>query len=174
MSPLIFSQQIVKLVLMTGITEHVKQVSRWLDENVMSYPTPRAVTLSDFEVDWGEMCGWFCLTMDGRRVPDRFRLSLAQNGWMQFHPPMFCSPLGAPASYSAVDLTDETKMVIGEALKSVFPRLKPMGLDVATGRLIGQRTPIPERIFLLEGFVEARRVLSKVGYSLKIELAEGD
>lgn len=74
----------------------MKEVARWLDANVVSYPTPRAVTLSDFEVDWDQMSGRFYVSLDGQRIEDPFRLSLEQNGWVQFHQPMFTSPLGAP------------------------------------------------------------------------------
>lgn len=131
---------------MTGSDEHLEEVSQWLGENVASYPTPRAVTLSDFEIDWKQMSGRFYVSLDGQRIEDPFRLSLGQNGWVQFHPPMFTSPLGAPASYRAIELTDDTYAAITSALRSIFPRMKPMGMDAATGALISQRTPIGERI----------------------------
>lgn len=160
------SQQLVQLDPMSNIAEHLKEVARWLDENVESYPTPKAITMSDFSVNWAEMSGSFVLTLDDHRIKERFRFSLAQNGWVQYHLPMFTSPLGAPASYGAADLTDETARSLTKALMSIFPRLKPMGVDAVTGVLIGQRTSIADRV-LGRGIFDA--VISKVsamGFSL--------
>jgi hypothetical protein len=141
---------------MTGITEHIKEVSRWLDENVVSYPTPRTITLANFEIDWSQLSGRFYVSLDDQFIEDPFRLSLAQNGWVQFHPPMFTSPLGAPASYSTVELSNDTGEAINNALRSIFPRFKPMGLDAASGALIGQRTPIDDRIIDRNTFNDLR------------------
>jgi hypothetical protein len=126
---------------------HLKEVSSWLDQNVTSYPTPTIIALTNFEVDWGRMTGYFHLILDGLRIPDAFSLSLGQNGWMQFHPPMFQSPLGAPASYGAVNLTDQTTEAISKALQLIFPRLRPLGLDSESGELIIGRTPLQSRIY---------------------------
>lgn len=150
---------------MTSVTEHIKEVSRWLDENVATYPTPRAIALSGFEVDWEQMAGCFYLSLDDQRIPEPFRISLAQNGWMQFTPPMFTSPLGAPASYAVVELTEETSTAITKVLHSIFPRLKPMGLDQETGELIGQRTPVSDRIKDQEELNKGRQMISRVGFS---------
>lgn len=155
---------------MIGITEHIKEVSRWLDENVVSYPTPRTITLSGFEIDWNHMSGRFYVSFDSKRIEDPFRLSLAQNGWVQFHPPMFTSPLGAPASYSVVELTDETVVALTKALRSVFPRFKPMGLDRETGAFIEQRTPVAERIGDSTGFENAKSAVMLSGYQVTVSL----
>lgn len=154
---------------MDGTAKHIEEVSRWVDENVVSYPTPRAVTLSEFEVDWEQMSGRFYVSLDGQRIEDPFRLSLAQNGWIQFHPPMFHSPLGAPASYRAVELTEDTAQSLTKALRSIFPRLKPMGLDKTTGAHIGQRTPIIERISDQKMFDSANEMISSNGFCITVE-----
>lgn len=146
--------------------QHLKQVSRWLDENVASYPTPRAITLSDFEVDWEQMSGRFYVSLDGQRIEDPFRLSLEQNGWVQFHPPMFTSPLGAPASYRAVELSEETAEILTKALRSIIPRLKPMGVDMLTGEFIGQGTPIQNRVADQGEFDVARSRIDAAGFSI--------
>lgn len=149
---------------MNGMTEHLERVSRWLDKNVASYPTPRAVTLSDFEVDWEQMSGRFYVSLDGQRIQEPFRLSLAQNGWVQFHPPMFTSPLGAPASYVAVELTTETTSTINKSLRKIFPRLKPLGVDRIYGALISMRTPVIERIINNEEFNCAKDLVTRAEF----------
>lgn len=60
--------------------------------------------------------------------------------------PMFHSPMGAPASYAAVELTGETLSAIQSAISETFPNLKPFGRDSSTGRFIDSRTPFEERI----------------------------
>ena len=147
-------------------TEHMAEVSRWLEENVISYPTPKTVTLSEFSVNWTEMSGSFVLTLDDNRIEGRFRLSLAQNGWVQYRLPMFTSPLGAPATYGAVELTDDTAKSVTMALRSIFPRLKPMGIDASTGAFIGQRTPLADRVVDLGIFNAAISRVDAMGFSL--------
>ena len=151
---------------MDGTAKHIEEVSRWVDENVVSYPTPRAVTLSEFEVDWEQMSGRFYVSLDGQRIEDPFRLSLEQNGWVQFHPPMFTSPLGAPASYRAVDLTADTLETLTKALRSIFPRLKPMGVDMLTGGVIGQGTPVQNRVADQGEFDVARSRIDAAEFSI--------
>lgn len=161
-------QQLVKLDNMSDIAEHLKEVSRWLDKNVASYPTPRAFTLSDFEVDWEQMSGSFYVCLDGKHIEDPFRLSLGQNGWVQFHLPMYTSPLGAPASYRAVDLTVDTLETLTKALRSIFPRLKPMGKDKDSGAFIGQQTAIADRVVDLDIFAAAIGRVDAMGFSLTV------
>lgn len=151
---------------MDGIAKHIEEVSRWLGENVVSYPTPRAVTLSDFEIDWEQISGRFYVSLDGQRIDHPFRLSLEQNGWVQFHPPIFTSPLGAPASYRAVELTVETAKSLTNALRSIIPRLKPMGVDMLTGVFIGQGTPVQNRVADQGEFDIARSRIDAAGFSI--------
>lgn len=153
---------------MDGTGKHIEEVSRWLDENVCSYPTPRAVTLSDFEIDWEQMSGRFYVSLDGMRIEDPFRLSLEQNGWVQFHQPMFTSPLGAPATYRAVDLTTDTLETLTRALRSIFPRLKPMGIDKDSGAFIGQRTAIADRVVDQRMFDVAISKVDALGFALTV------
>lgn len=155
---------------MNELKDHLGQVLDWLDTNVIKHPTPSIVTLSDFNIDWGGMSGCFSLSLDNLVVPAAFTLSLGQNGWMQHHPPLFCSPLGAPASYAAVDLTDESNAAIGKALKLIFPRLKPLGLDSESGKLIVGRTPLQDRIFNRLEFEEAKSKISNSAFIYKIQV----
>lgn len=156
---------------MNELKDHLGQVLDWLDTNVIKHPTPSIVALSDFDINWGGMSGYFSLSLDDLVVPAVFSLSLGQNGWMQHHPPMFCSPLGAPASYGAIDLTDQTNATISKALKLIFPRLRPLGLDSESGKLIIGRTPLQDRIFNHLGFEEAKSKISNSAFIYKIQVA---
>lgn len=149
---------------MDSINEHLKLVSQWLDANVMAYPTPSSISLVEFDFDWDLMAGNFCLLIDDERISDPFQLTLSQNGWMQFHPPMFFSPLGAPASFSAVNLTSATEDAINHALHQIFPRLKPIGLDKNSGASIWSTTPTADRINDFQEYERARILVSKPGY----------
>jgi hypothetical protein len=59
----------------TEICDHIAQVKAWLDENVRMLPTPLAVTLSAFAVDWNTLAGSFTPRARrrgaGRSVPVR-------------------------------------------------------------------------------------------------------
>ena len=150
--------------------DHLEQLSDWLEKNVIKHPTPSIVGLSGFDIDWSRMSGHFNLALDDLPVPAVFGLSLGQNGWVQHHPPMLCSPLGAPASYGAIDLTDQTNAAIAKALKLIFPRLKPLGLDSESGKLIIGRTPLQDRIFNSLEFEEAKSKISNSAFVYKIQV----
>jgi hypothetical protein len=155
---------------MDDINEHLKLVSKWLDENVRSYPTPSRISLAEFDFNWDRMTGEFCLFLDEQCLPDPFHLTLSQNGWMQFHPPMFVSPLGAPASFRAVNLTSDTELAIDNALHQIFPRLKPLGLDKQSGLCIWSSTPIADRIIDIDIFHGAKLLTAQPGYSFDYQL----
>jgi hypothetical protein len=155
---------------MDNINEHLKLVSQWLDENVVSYPEPKSISLLEFDFNWERMTGNFYLELDGNRVADAFQLTLSQNGFMQFHPPMFFSPLGAPASFSAVNLTSSTELAISNALREIFPRLMPLGFDKNSGKCIWNSTPIEERIIDRNFFEEAKLQISSSSYSFQYQL----
>lgn len=153
---------------MDRIDEHLKLVSTWLDENVITYQEPKVISLVEFDFNWERMSGSFCLLLDDHRIADLFQLTLSQNGLMQFHPPMFHSPLGAPASYSALNLTSATEEAISNALREIFPKLRPLGLDKQSGICIWSTTPMQDRIIDKEAFEEARAKISSPGYSFII------
>ena len=79
---------------------------------------------------------------------------------------MFCSPLGAPASYPAVELTDETRSEIQVALESVLPRMKALGVDRDTGEAVYLTTHTDsDRITSAEIHKAAMKALSQEGFS---------
>jgi hypothetical protein len=156
------------------VSDHLKEVSAWLDRSVCSYPTPLKVTLSSFSINLDKMTGCFQLTIDDFSIPDMFNLSLGLNGWMQHHPPMFYSPLGAPASYAAIDLTSDTNKAISSALKAVFPQLKPLGLDQETKELITGQTPLISRIYDASELELVRLKISNPEFAFSIKVASAN
>ena len=148
--------------------EHIAQVKAWLDENVIEYPTPAKVTLSDFQVDWLNITGSFALALDEVQVPYRFKFALGDNGRLRYFMPMFHSPLGAPASYGAVEFTDEARQAISEGLSILVPRFASFGLHPVTREFIHQYTPLAERVLDPEGLEIAQRLLSSSNFSMTV------
>ena len=81
---------------------------------------------------------------------------------------MFHSPLGAPASYPAVEFTDETRRAIDDALRATLPRLRGYGLVRDGGKEIGPFTPLADRIVDIEQFEAAKSKVSATGYSVTV------
>ena len=138
---------------------HMAQVEAWLDENVIQYPTPAKVTLSSFQLDWSNITGSFVLKFDEELVSDRFELSLGDNGRLKFSMPMFISPLGAPASYAAVEFTNDTRNAINDGLSLLMPKFAGFGLHPLTRQFINQSTPLHERVIDPEGLEISKRLL---------------
>lgn len=156
------------------IAEHLALVSAWLDENVVSYPTPASVTLSDIQMNWTDLSGSLIFSLDGKKVPDRFVFSLDGTGWLKFFMPMFTSPLGAPASYAAVEFTEETRVVMEEGLRILIPKLAGFGLDRVTGVWIHQSTQWQTRVMDTTAFEPARQRIETGGYSITVPTKQID
>lgn len=148
--------------------EHMAEVEAWLDENVIQYPTPAKVTLSDFQLDWQSVCGSFVLAFDEVLVSDRFKLSLGDNGRLKFWMPMFISPLEAPASYAAVEFTDDTRNAINDGLSLLIPKFAGFGLHPLTREFVSQSTPLHDRVLDPEGLEISKRLLSGI-FSVSVE-----
>jgi len=150
---------------------HVERVWEWLEKNVQVFPTPEVVTLSDFSVDWNNYCGDFLVSIDSVESSERFIFRLELNGKVALELPMFHSPLGAPASYAAVKITNATHQAILKGLHETFPCLKAVGIDTETGERIERNTPLEDRIEI--GLLTQAK--NKVGknYSITIKLDNG-
>jgi hypothetical protein len=100
------------------------------------------------------------LEFDGVLIGDRFKLSLGDTGRLQFAMPMYHSPLGAPASYAAVEFTDDTRNAINDALSLLMPKFSGFGLHPLTREFIHQSTPLVDRVMDQEGLEVSKRLLS--------------
>lgn len=151
---------------------HAEQVWDWVEENLERYPTPSRVTLHAFEIDWEKLSGAFNVMLDEQPFPHRLAFGLAACGRVSFQLPMFVSPLGAPASCAAVELTDPTDSAINKALLTTIPKVLGLGLNRKTGRGIDGSTPILERAVDAEAFLLARAKASAPGYSITVETGD--
>jgi hypothetical protein len=126
--------------------KHLEAVGAWLDENTVTVPEPNTVTLYDFKVDWSKWSGSFRIRFDDVLHEDRFQFSDDGTGKVRLSLPMFVSPLGAPASYPAVEISERTREAILQALGSTLPKITPHGRNRKTGIETTVSTPISERL----------------------------
>ena len=140
---------------------------KWLEENIEVIPDPKKVTLYDFAVEWEQWSGTFMLKCDDKPCSREFYFQ--DNGASSFmvQVPMHISPLGMPASFAAVELSDKTMDAIVQALEVSFPKLTPHGLNRETGTEITVFTPLEDRLKPAE-FAEAKLLVTPL-YSISMD-----
>ena len=112
------------------VGSHLEAVMRWLDENQIHLEQPNSVTVRDFVLE-KEDCASFTLVLDDQPYPERFE---CDTDLVEFDPlrlPIYCSPLGAPASYPVYELTTATFCAINNALRQANRALKKAGADIS-------------------------------------------
>jgi len=98
----------------------IEEVGEWLEENVLVCPEPKIITLSNFRQK--DLGGEFTLTLDSVTLID----SISFDNWplnsslISIYMPMFHSPLGVPASYAAIEITDNTRKLIVSTLRKAW------------------------------------------------------
>ena len=137
-----------------------EQLQVWLEDNVLVVPEPIDVTLNNFIVDWANWTGTFSVTFDNLVFKEPLTFGVGSNGYVGFSLPAFTSPLGVPASFSAIKITENTQRAIHTALRSTFPRLKPLGRYMGTGTEITYSSPLEARI-TAEDVRQTRKLVSK-------------
>ena len=140
---------------------HLERVREWLKENVVTPATPHQVTVSDIRFDWKRLRGSFVVALDNLVFQKRFSVWMEITGKPTFSPPMFHSPLGAPASYAAIDLDEKTNKAILKALEQVFPRVRAFGWHKDLDLIIDGFSPFEERIIDPPEFERMRAALAK-------------
>ena len=141
------------------VTDHLEKVREWLELNVHVPPKPKKVTLSEITFDWNSGRGSFVLNLDEHPVKDPFRIYVEMNGQMAFIPPLYVSPLGAPASYAAIKLDEATEQAIKSALGRVFPKLLAYGRHKGREAYIDALTPLGDRVVDVQEFNEKRALI---------------
>lgn len=124
----------------------INEIRAWLDENVMKYPDPDRVTLYGFIINWEDFSGRFKIKLDQVELPFEFKFSPEASGKPTLFLPMLHSPLGIPASYPAISMTDKTRGAIERALKELIPRIHAFGINQLTGKEVTSNSPISERV----------------------------
>jgi hypothetical protein len=85
---------------------------------------------------------------------------MSETGWLTYSLPLFQSPLGAPASYGAIKLSDDTRSAVDSAVRSLLPRLLPLGINPKTKEWVTRATPLAARITDAPAFMAA---LERIG-----------
>ncbi len=148
--------------------KHIEEVHKWLEDNVKSYPSPKTLTLSEFDINWEKLSGSFLLILDNIST-ERLNFGLEDSGKVKYFLPMFHSPLGAPASYAAIDITNETECAILRALEATIPKVHGCGIDRKTRREFYFYTPVKDRVIDELEFENAKKRLT-ADYLISINL----
>ncbi len=109
---------------------HLDAVNRWLDKNQIHLNQPNKVTVKDFVLEEDKRAS-FTLMLDDDSYPERF---ICDTDIVQFDPlclPIYCSPLGAPASYPMYDLTTATYCAINNALRQANKSMQKVEADIS-------------------------------------------
>lgn len=126
--------------------EHIQAVREWLQKNVRVYPTPSTITLRHIRLDRKQLRGEALLLIDDKLPGEELTLWMSESGMLTFSLPLFHSPLGAPATYAAIELSKNTEQAIVAAVQGLLPRLLPLGINPKTKEWVTTSTPLHERI----------------------------
>ena len=126
--------------------DHIQAVMEWLEKNVRVYPTPSCISLRQIRLDSSTLCGGALLFVGDALLGEELTLQMGDAGWLTFTPPLFHSPLGAPATYGAIELTGNTQQAVIAAVQGLLPRLLPFGINPKTQEWVTASTPLRERI----------------------------
>ena len=152
---------------------HLEKVRTWLKENVKVFDTPEELKISAVKFDWKRLSGTFVVSLDGKPIWDRFSVHIDITGKPTFTPPMFHSPLGAPASYAAVELDPQSEAAIFQALEQIFPKVRPFGWNKDIDLIIDAFTPFEERIYDQAEFDRISKAIDNGNVSASVRVATG-
>ncbi len=147
-------------------TDHLQAVRAWLDENVKVYPTPQSISISQISLDRKSMSGRALLKIGDATDFEEITLHIGGAGRLTYSLPMFCSPLGAPASYCAISLTPQTIAALDELVAGLLPRLLPLGLHPVTKEFITTSTPFVQRALDPDRFADALNLCTNADFNL--------
>lgn len=155
-----------------SIKRHLAEIRVWLDENVTVYENVKSITMHRFEIDWNKMNGTFFITVDGQECDMRFSFaSLTATGKTEVYRPMFHSPLGAPASYAAIEISEKIIDRMAATLTKAMPSIKPLGLDKVTGKILTFGNPSSERLPPAHEIQAAKDIMSQPNFSITLDFS---
>lgn len=146
----------------------IEEVRAWLDKHVIHYPDPETITLFCFEINWETFSGTFKLKFNNVELPFTFNFSPEASGKPTMYLPMLHSPLGVPASYSALSLSDKTISGIEKAMREIIPRLKPLGKDQLTGVEITSSASAKDRIVDIQILESIKQSIQQKEHTFKV------
>ena len=142
-------------------------VRKWLDENTTSFSPERSVTLHSFDVNWHHLKGDCLARADDRAGSTAIHFYYDRVAWPLWRGDVFHSPLGVPASFSAVEFSE--RATIARGLQELLPRIKPVGRD-DDGSMIAPSDPITTRLPTEFDTEALRRKLDDPSFELRIEV----
>ena len=149
------------------MNEKIEKLRNWLRGHVVSPSTPKVVVLSNIDFDWKGLSGSFNVTLDNLRLISGFKFSVDISGKYQISPPLYVSPMGVPASYPSIELTEETTNEITKLINDFFPKVKPLGIDKETGVFIDRNVPMSDRVVDREELNWVVDELSTEGFKMR-------
>ena len=154
------------------LNDRLTMVQNWLNENVRVITHAKELTLCDFAYNSKNHSGKFSVSVDGEELEGRWRFWLGDgDGWPTVGPPMFTSPLGAPASYAAVELSDELDAVLQAKMREIFPRIAPFGLNRKTGvEFTNLNSTVEDRIIDHEAYQNTVAQIESGGLRVTVQL----
>lgn len=148
---------------------HVQEVHDWVDAHVQVIEVAERVTLRGFRWDREAARSVdFVLAIEGQGE-HRCYFGGDDDGDIRFTLPQFHSPLGAPASYPAVELSEAVDLAVRTGLRSLMPRLKPRGTDPVTGAQITTASSLADRLHVPLETVRDR--ILREGLEVSVEVA---
>ena len=110
--------------------------------------------------------------MDGELLDGRWHFWLyGADGWPTVSPPMFTSPLGAPASYAAIELSGELNAAMRAKMREIFPRIAPFGRNRKTGvEFTMHNSTVEDRIIDHEAYQNTVAQIESGGLRVTVQL----
>jgi hypothetical protein len=147
------------------------ELKRWLEEHTHEIQTAKTLRLYNFRINWKTMDGSCTLELDNPEIPIKVSLSLQADARLATHFPMHHSPLGIPASFPSVVVSQEIASAIAKAIHENFPRLRGTGLHKDIGREITIGSPLSVRVINQQEFEIARDRISKKGFEIVTKIS---
>ena len=157
------------------LNDRLTMVQNWLAENVRVVTHANELTLCDFTYNPKNDSGEFAIRVDGELLDGRWRFWLdGADGWPTVGPPMFTSPLGAPASYTAIELSDELNAAMRAKMREIFPRIAPFGLNRKTGvEFTNLNSRVADRIIDHEAYQNTVAQIESGGLRVTVRCSPG-
>ena len=150
---------------------HVAAVHAWVEANTRRYANVAEVRLTDFKWNEGRALDvdFTAEFLPGGRQ-ERLAAYADGAGQIWISAPMFVSPMGAPASFPAVEFDAATGKALLAGVRAVIPPLAPFGIDPKTGRHLDASTPLNGRMPDLAG---VRKRLGRAGLVVLVDVSTG-
>lgn len=151
--------------------DHLVEVRKWLDENVTVIKSVSTLEMKNLTFEIDKYSGTFDAVINGTGFPFSFTGNNA-NGRITVSGPIVHSPLGAPASYSLLEMPDSAYLEIRDKLEEYIPPLTPLGLCKKTGQKITNLNSIQERMKDIDDektALKSIKIFQQDGFRIQIE-----